>query len=75
VFVGEGLNKRLNTEDLTMIELSNEAAKRGMTLADVWAMKEKDEWVYKRNKGQNMVCSSFVFRMYMEAGLFGNMDL
>jgi hypothetical protein len=40
MLVGEGLNKRLGTTNLTMIELSNEAAKRGMSLADVWAIKE-----------------------------------
>lgn len=45
-FVGEGLNKRLGTVGLSIPEITIEAAKRGIELGELYAMVEKDEWIY-----------------------------
>lgn len=50
-----------------------EAAKRGHTMNEVFAMVEQDEWVY--SDGYSMVCSSFVVAMYKASGMLGDLNI
>ena len=67
------MNLRLGTNDLNIAELGHEAARRGMTLNQVMAMPELDEYTYK--DGKSMVCSNFVANMWKAAGLFGDLEV
>jgi len=42
----QGLNHRLGTKGLNIEGLTDEAAKRSMTLEDVMAIPEQDSWIY-----------------------------
>ncbi|CAD8091658.1 unnamed protein product [Paramecium primaurelia] len=66
--VGEALNKRLGTEGLSVSEIAIEAAKQGIELSDLYAMVERDEWIY--SDGPSQACAAFVTAMYKAAGLF-----
>eukprot|EP00347_Sterkiella_histriomuscorum_P011078 403373837 len=75
IFLVQGLNKRLNTENLTYPEVVTEAAKRGLTIQDLMAIPEQDGWLYhgiEPKDGKSYVCSSYVTALYKAAGLFGN---
>ena len=67
------LNKRLGTNNLNLNQLGYEAARQGMTLSEVIAMPEQDDWTYNGKK--QMVCSTFVASIWKAAGLFNNLDI
>jgi hypothetical protein len=67
------LNKRLGTENLTVAQIAMEAANRGLTLPDLYAIPEQDGWMYP--DGLSYVCSSFVVAMYKAGGLFGDIEV
>jgi len=48
-----------------------------MTVSDIMAMTEKDEWEYKGfyHDGKSMVCSSYVTAVWKAAGIFGDMEI
>lgn len=71
--VGEGFNKRLGTEGLSIDEIAVEVVRRNMTFGDLFAIVEKDEWVY--SDGPSMVCSAFVAGIYKAGGLLGDFDI
>lgn len=50
-----------------MSELAVIMAKRNMTMGDLMAMPEVDEWQY--SDGASYVCSSFVAAIYRAGGL------
>lgn len=70
-----GLNKRLggNANFTSIAQVAMEAHKRGKTLPDLYAMVEKDGWLYP--EGYSYVCSAFVAAILKAGGLFGNMDV
>jgi len=69
-FMGEALNMRLGTKGLSLAEVMNLAVDRGITLEELMAIVENDNWVY--SDGKSMVCSSFVAALYKAGGLFGD---
>ena len=69
----DGMNKRLETDNLSLTEIWEEIYKKDITFGELLSMVEKDEWNY--NDGKNMVCSSFVVAMYKNAGLFGDLKI
>lgn len=71
--VGEGLNKRLGTEGLSVADAAIEAAKRGINIRDLYSIVEQDEWIY--SDGPSYVCSAFAAGLYKAAGLFGNLSV
>ena len=73
MFIGEAINKRLGTQNLTFAELIGEAAKQGKTMNEVMAVVENDEWYY--SDGYSMVCSSFVVAMYKHSGMLGDLNI
>lgn len=49
------------------------AADKNMTIGDLFAQVEDDEWVY--SDGISRVCSAFVASIYKAGGLFGEYDV
>lgn len=45
---------------------------RNLTVGEVFAMPEQDEWVY--SDGKSMVCSAFVAAVWKAGGLFAGLD-
>lgn len=76
-FFTQALNKRLGTKNLDISGIATEATKQNMTVADVMAIVEQDEWIYEGNyhDGKAMVCSAYVAAMWKAGGLFGDMDI
>lgn len=69
----EPLNFRLNTKDLNLKEIVAEANRRGMTIEEVFAIPEEDDWQY--SDGVSLVCSSFVVRAWKAGGLFEDLEI
>jgi hypothetical protein len=69
---GEALNKRLDTKDLTVTETILLAAKRGISVGNLFAMPEQD-WDY--SDGKSFVCSAFTASVYKAAGIFGDFKI
>lgn len=72
-FFIEAMNQRLGTSGLSFDEVLVESEHRNMTLQQLMAMPEQDEWIY--SDGPSMVCSCFVIGVYKAAGLFGDMEI
>jgi len=72
-FFLEAMNMRLETSGLSYREIVTETVHRNMTIQDVMAMPEMDDWIY--SDGPSFVCSCFVIGIYKAAGLFGNMEI
>lgn len=72
IFYAQSLNKKLGTVNLTIAELADEAAHRGLNLSEVGAMVEKDGWKYHGfyHDGESMVCSCYVAGLWKAAGMF-----
>lgn len=61
------LNKRLQADYTSMQQVFDALEQKNMTFGQIISIPEQDDWVYE--DGYSMVCSSFVARMYKEAGL------
>ena len=72
-FVTDGINKRLNVENLSFQEAIAEGARQGKSFEELLAMPEKEEYVY--SDGLNYVCSSFVVAFYKHGGMFGDLEI
>lgn len=72
-FMGEALNKRLNTQNLNLSEIYVVLQERGITLKQLFAMPEQDSWKY--SDGYSMVCSSFVAAIWKAGGLFQGLEI
>lgn len=53
---------------MTLSEISEVIVKRNISFPELFAMVEKEGWVY--NDGVSYVCSAFVAACYKRAGLF-----
>ena len=73
MIVGEAVNMRLQTKNLSLPEVIAEASRRGMSFNELLAVREEDKWVY--SNGPNLVCSAFVVAFYKAGGLFDGMDV
>jgi hypothetical protein len=73
MIVGEAVNMRLQTKNLSLPEVIAEASRRGMSFNELLAVREEDKWVY--SNGPNLVCSAFVIAFYKAGGLFDGMDV
>jgi len=69
----ESMNMRLGTKNLTIAEVALEASKRNLTMPDLYAMVEKDGWMY--SDGLSYACSGFVTALYKAAGLFDGLEI
>jgi hypothetical protein len=69
--MGDALNMRLGTTNLSMVQASNLGATRGMSLGDLVALPEQDSYVY--SDGLSMVCDSYLCAIAKAAGLFGDL--
>lgn len=72
-FFTQALNKRLGATGLDIPGVAAAAAEQGMTISELMAVPEQDEWEYtgiEPRDGQAMVCSAFTAAMYKAAGMF-----
>jgi len=71
----EALNIRMGTFNLSTEEIIELLDKRNMSLAELIAIPEQDDWVYPSvpHPGKSMVCDVFLLGVYKAAGIFGNM--
>ena len=67
VLLSNGLNKRLGTSDLDIMELVKAAKRQGKSLYEVIAEPEQDNWLYSGQK--SLVCSAFATMVYKKAGV------
>ncbi|EYU19247.1 hypothetical protein ABFS82_13G170100 [Erythranthe guttata] len=67
----EALNKRLGTQNFSLSEILVEVEKRGSSFGELLAIPEQDDWIYV--DGKSTSCVAFIFEMYKEAGLFGEL--
>lgn len=59
-------------QNFTLSEVLVEVEKRGPSFGELLAIpKQKDDWVYV--DGKSTSCVAFVFELYKEAGLFGEL--
>ena len=70
---GEAMNKRLGTEGLNMKQIAAEAAHRNMTIQDLYAIPEDDDWIY--SDGPSYVCSCLVAGVWKAGGVFDDMPI
>jgi hypothetical protein len=70
IVFGEGLNKRLNTTDLTMTEAILYAAMKGISVGNLFAIPEQDDWVY--SDGKSYICIALTSALYRASGVFKN---
>jgi hypothetical protein len=73
MIVGEALNMRLNTTNLTLPQAVAESARRNISFEELLAIVEKEGWEY--STGKNYVCSCFVVGFWKAAGLFGDLEI
>lgn len=58
-------------QNLSLSEVLVEVEKRGSSFGELLAIPEQDDWVYV--DGKSTSCIAFVFELYKEAGLFGEL--
>ena len=73
MILGEALNMRLNTKNLTYPQALAEAARRNITFEESLAIVEKEGWVY--STGKNYVCSCLVVGFWKAGGIFGDLEI
>ncbi|MCQ2816174.1 MAG: hypothetical protein MJ252_02800 [archaeon] len=71
--LGEGVNMRLGTKNLTLVQAAAEAARRNITFEELLAMPEQDGWEY--SDGKNYVCACFCAAFYKAGGMFGDYEI
>jgi hypothetical protein len=68
-----GINKRMNTTNLTVTELAQVIYEANLTFPEVYAIPEQDSWIYP--DGYSLVCSSFVVGLWKAGGLFDGLTI
>lgn len=68
--MGEAINKRLNTSNLTIIQSILQANKRNISFGELISIPEQDNWIY--SDGKSRVCDSLVISILTGAGIFGD---
>lgn len=71
--VGEGLNQRLNTFNLTIPQILNYCDEMNVSVVELITLPEQDSFVYPNPPGPRMVCDVFGLQLYRAAGIFGNL--
>lgn len=70
LLIQEGFNKRLGTNNLSIIDTYMAAGKRGFYPIDVAVMPEQDDWIFQNDEGvpdgPSMVCDVLVMRVCMQ---------
>eukprot|EP00828_Plagiopyla_frontata_P040905 TRINITY_DN5674_c0_g1_i3.p1 TRINITY_DN5674_c0_g1~~TRINITY_DN5674_c0_g1_i3.p1 ORF type:complete len:408 (-),score=48.92 TRINITY_DN5674_c0_g1_i3:191-1414(-) len=71
--LGQALNKRLNTTNLNMTEITLKLIEKDMSFGQLMMIPEDENWRY--NDGISLVCSTFVIGVYKAAGMFDGLDI
>jgi len=58
---------------LSIVELVNIATKKGLSMAEVMAMPELNE--YRYSQGEAWICSALVTMILQQGGIFGDLEL
>jgi hypothetical protein len=73
LMLGEAMNIRLGTKGLDLKSIAVEAGKQGKTIGDLFAMVEKEGWMY--SDGYQYVCSCFVAAAWKRSGILGDLPI
>ena len=73
LIITEALNIRLGTKDLTIQQITAEAARRGKTFEELIAEPEQEGWEY--HDGLSYVCGCLAIAYYEHGGMFGDMEI
>jgi len=71
---GKGLNLRLGTTGLSIMQILDECDARNISAAELVTYPEQDNYIYSNPTGPRMVCDVFVLSMYKQAGIFGDLE-
>jgi hypothetical protein len=71
--MGESLNQRLQTKNLSISQAAAEAGRRNISFEELLAMPEIEGWEY--SDGKNYVCSCFVIAFLKEGGAFDDLEI
>lgn len=74
---GTPMNMRLGTKGLNITELGAEAGRQNLTLDEVLAIPEYNNFTYDYlwHDGPAFVCTGFLTEMWRSAGVFGNLTI
>lgn len=73
--VNEALNHRLGTTGLSFPQILDTLGQRKMTIGQLGQIPEDPNWTYGADKGKRYICSAFVTRLLIDAGVFGSLDI
>jgi len=70
----KGLNKRLGTSGLSVIDILDYCVAKNLSIGELVTYPEMDDYVYSDPTGPRMVCDVFVMQLYRQAGVFGDIE-
>jgi len=74
MMLAQGLNNRLGTKNLTLVQVTAEAARRNITFEQLVAIPEQDGWKYK-DGNEKYTCAVFVANFWKNGGLFDGFNI
>ena len=75
LIVEQGLNRRLGTQGLSFEQILDELGNRKMTLGQLGAVPETEEWTYGSDKRSRYICSAFVTKLLIDSGVLKNYNI
>ena len=75
LIVEQGLNRRLGTNGLSFDQILDEAGKRGITMAQLGSIPEKENSPYGPDNRSRYICSAVVTKLLRDSGVLAGLDI